>query len=499
MDFRAKLQHILENRSKVVVVGLGISGIETALFFRRAGHSVLAVERMSQEEYFGRSKYSHRLNELQSAGVETKFGIDGHNVPAVLDGISLAIVSPGIAADAPIKRALADCGVESINELELGIELYRELRSSPAIVVTGSNGKSTTVSLIHHILCAAKVDSVLCGNVGIPVVTNLGRDVEQDEDDVTARMLVVEASSYQLEVCTLIKPKVGVLLNVSENHLERHKTLEGYLAAKAKLFANQDEQDLALLNHDDPLVCGLAQRLRARVLYFGAVQHAKKGVDGVFIDYQPDCGVDRLLVRLPEGREEYDLRRSSLLGMHNRYNLAAGVLAARILGLPPAIVASAADSFCPLEHRLEFLSSRGKRLVVNDSKATTVASSLAAVRCLLERFRGRKVSLLLGGLAKTGSWEPLMTFLASVRQQLEPVICFGQDGPMLADECRRNNVPAKIFRTLRDAVHAATIQSSENSVILLSPGCASFDEFSDFEERGVKFRQYIEEEEWSSK
>lgn len=490
MDFNKVLQEILEERRRILVVGLGISGIESAAFCCRMGIPAVCVERMSEQEYLGRSKFPLRLDELRAAGVELHFGIDGEGVGPYLDRVALGVLSPGVSHESAIFGSLHRRGLPLVSELELGIELYRGMGSSRSIVVTGSNGKSTTVSLIHHILNQAGLKSVLCGNVGVPVVAGLGgRGSEQDgpRDEV----LVVEASSYQLEACTVLKPYVAALLNLSDNHLERHGTMERYFAAKARMFACQDQSDCAILNADDQWSQRAASKLKSKVLWFGAVGPEKEKLEGAFFEYHPREGMDSLTIRFGKEQETFDLETSRLLGTHNRYNIAVALLAAQLSGVKRNQVLDALASFQPLEHRLEFVPVKQAVTVINDSKSTTVAAAVAGFSCVSDTYAGRKITLLLGGLAKAGSWEPLMARLKTERQRLRSVLCFGQDGRIIANHCQAAGLPYRIISSLKEATQAALVEAAPGEIVLLSPGCASFDEFSDFEERGRKFKQYL--------
>jgi UDP-N-acetylmuramoylalanine--D-glutamate ligase len=212
---REAIDTLLKGQGKVLVVGLGITGIETALFLRRCGIEALCVEKSSQEEYLERSKFKDRLQELVSKGISLHFGIEGESVAAVLQGVTLAVLSPGVSLESAIVGTLRRHNVKFVSELELGIVLA----GIPAIGVTGSNGKTTTATLIHHLLNFSGIPSLLCGNVGTPVLSALSPDDVLRGKTEKYKYLVVEASSYQLESCEVIKPKIAVFLNLSDNHV----------------------------------------------------------------------------------------------------------------------------------------------------------------------------------------------------------------------------------------------------------------------------------------
>jgi UDP-N-acetylmuramoylalanine--D-glutamate ligase len=401
-----------------------------------------------------------------------------------LADVALAVLSPGVPLESSVVGAITRSGVPYVSELELGIELH----GGKSIVVTGSNGKSTTVSLIHHILSQSGLPSYLCGNVGTPVIASdeIGRGSKDRS------LLVVEASSYQLEACTVLKPAVSVILNVSENHLERHGTLERYAAAKARVCRLQDGRDLAVLNVDDPVVRTMGQATGASVAFFGArspEELEKLSPNWASITYSSGSSA-RVKIRLDGSNEEYDLGSSRLLGAHNAYNIAAAVLAARRVGASREAVLSAIETFAPLEHRLEPIFTDGVRVVINDSKSTTVAATVAAYTTVREHYQSQRLVLMIGGLSKAGSWDPLLKQLENAPGAI-PVVCFGKDGSLLANHCKARNIPHHVSPSLSDATRTALAMIEKGGVMLLSPGCASFDEFRDFEQRGEQFKHYV--------
>jgi UDP-N-acetylmuramoylalanine--D-glutamate ligase len=482
MDLRQELQRILAEKKRALVVGLGISGIETVKFLVRAGIEAVAVERTEEEKFTRTSKFKDAVRTLREAGAQLHFGVDGEKAAQHFDGVALAVLSPGVSLESAICGSLKHRSIPYVSELELGLQLF----NLPSIIVTGSNGKTTTVTLIHELLKAAGFDSFLCGNVGVPVVAELSREHIFADSSNPKRILVVEASSYQLETCSTIKPKVALLLNLSDNHLERHGTLQRYFEAKARLFANQDKNDFAVLNGDDAMVSALQARVRSQVVFFGS----KQPVGGIRNSARIE-GQSTIALQIDGKPEAYDVSSAKLLGIHNRYNMAAALLAVRLVGAERTAVAKAVVDFLPLEHRLEFLEVTGRPLYINDSKSTTVAAAVAALRSVVERFPQRRVSLMLGGLAKAGSWDPLMLLMSENQGRLKRSVCFGKDGNLLASHCRRHSLPYVQAKNLEEAVHLASEQSSPEDVVLLSPGCASFDQFSDFEERGNVFKSLV--------
>lgn len=494
MTFRDLLLGLKERRAKVLVVGLGISGIESAKLLTKLGLGVVCAERESEEAYMKRSKFAAQISDLLAAGVDLRFGVDGERVADVAQGAELCVLSPGVSLESAVCGALKARHIKLVSELELGIELL----GWPAAVVTGSNGKSTTVSLIHAMLMESGFESTLCGNVGTPVISGLTvEQIERPQPD-PRKVLVVEASSYQLESCSVLKPKVGALLNISDNHLERHGTLARYFAIKSRLFERQTIDDFAVLNADDEWVAGLLKSVTARPACFGVAEapgarrELKDSAWRASIHYDRRSLRDTIQVNLAGISESYDLVRCKLLGIHNRYNLAAAILSARLMGADARSIQAAIDRFEPLEHRLELTAQAPGLIFINDSKSTTVAATVAAFSAVRESYPDKAVGLMIGGLSKAGSWQPLLNLLAANKSSIRPVVCFGQDANILSHHCRAAGLAFKVARSMKEGLATAVDQSGQNDVILLSPGCASFDEFTDFEDRGNVFKSLLE-------
>ncbi|MBX7138614.1 MAG: UDP-N-acetylmuramoyl-L-alanine--D-glutamate ligase [Oligoflexia bacterium] len=484
MNLRDELAKIRSQKGRVLVVGLGISGIEAARFLARAGITPIVVEREAEESYRKKSKLYSEISKLRELGAELHFGTDGEKVTALLDGVTLAVLSPGVSLESAVAGTLRRYPIRLVGELELGVEL----RGVPALVVTGSNGKSTTVNLMHAMLMAGGFESTLCGNIGTPVIAAVDPNFEATGTPANTYQ-VVEASSYQLEICAVMRPKIAALLNVSDNHLERHGTMERYLNCKARIFENQQREDFALLNYDDARVRALAPRLKAQIIWIGQNPEVLKCDAGALIKYDPKSSVDAIHLKLPgHAPEEVSVSGSPLMGAHNRYNFAFAFSAAKLCGVPTQKLLEVVSSFKTLEHRLEFIPGTG-RLIINDSKSTTVAASVAALQAVRAQFPERHVVVMLGGLAKAGAWDPLMQLIKRDSPSATRVICFGQDASLVASHCRAHAVEHAVSGGVADATAQALGMSRKEDLVLFSPGCASFDEFRDFEERGAFFKR----------
>ena len=489
----AKIEETLDivksSGKRVLVVGLGISGLESARFLIRRGIPVTVIEKQPEASFRARSKFAGELPGLTHSGVEVVFGLDGEHIAPYLVDTGLVLLSPGVPIESAIVGTIKRYKVPFVAEFELGLQLHR----GKSIVVTGSNGKSTTSSLIDHILRLGRLSSVLCGNIGVPVIS---RDEVLQAPQGMDTVLVVEASSYQLEACTVLKPAVSVVLNISENHLERHGTIERYAAAKGRALRLQTAEDLAVVNADDSMVVEMARSCRATQAVFGAKSEVElQKLSGTWA-HLPSLadGQGKIVVCRNGVREEYSTNRTKLLGAHNRYNMAAAILVARHMGVAADVVQQGLDSFLPLEHRLEMVWADDPRFIINDSKSTTVAASLAALTTVVDHFPSSPIVLMIGGLSKAGSWSPLLTKISEHRTGSLFVVCFGKDASLLASHCRARGVPHVVSTNLREATREALHRVSSGGVVLLSPGCASFDEFIDFEHRGAEFKRYVREE-----
>jgi UDP-N-acetylmuramoylalanine--D-glutamate ligase len=392
-------------------------------------------------------------------GVECRLGEDGGEL---LTGIDLVVPSPGVPRDAPLVAAAVRRGIPVRSEIEVAATLL----ACPLVAVTGTNGKSTTTSLIGLALAGAGIRTFTGGNLGTPLILAV-----DDPPDVA----VAEVSSFQLEWVERFRPRVGCLLNLTPDHLDRHGSFTAYRDAKARLFAAQDASDFAVVNRDDPETWRMAARLRSSVVSFGAppVEHGAFCADGV------------ARLRLPGAPEErYSLAQTRLAGHHNVENILAALTAARLAGAPAAAVQEAIDAFEPLPHRLVRVAERRGVAWYDDSKATNVG---AAARSL-ESFAG-PVILLAGGVDKGGSYEPLARRAAGT---VRLALVFGAARERVAEALAAAGVAVERTSTLEDAVALAAAMAVRGDSVLLAPACASFDMFADYAARGRAFRVAVE-------
>jgi len=439
--------------SRVLVVGLARSGLAAAGLLVRHGCSVRGVDRRRPEE-LGAS-----AQELRDLGVELR---SGSMSPSELEGRDLVVVSPGVPLDLPLFTEAERRGIPIAAEVELGFGVAR----APIIAVTGTNGKSTTVELLGAIGRAAGRKTEVLGNIG----TALSERAESVPEN---GLLVVEISSFQLEACTRFHPKVGVLLNVTPDHLDRHRNMERYAGLKARLFEFQTKEEFRVQPLGDSRIELLLRPMKSRPLWFG---FADPTGDGVWLE-------DGSLRFRFAGRSGDLIRReeAALPGPHNTENMAAAAAAALAVGIPERAIAKAMREFRGLPHRLALVAEIDGVRYVNDSKATNVD----ALKRALESF-SPPVTLIAGGRDKDGDFAAIR---ALVMERVRHAVYVGEAAGKL--EQSWPDVPHERAPTLEDAVQAARARTLSGGVVLLSPGCASYDMFRNFEERGARFEAAV--------
>jgi UDP-N-acetylmuramoylalanine--D-glutamate ligase len=444
----------IELRSKrVLVVGLARTGVATSLFCAARGAAVTATDSRTENEI------GAEIAKLREAGVTLELG--GHQEKTFL-AQELIIPSPGVPADAPLLQSARAKGITIWSEIELA---YRFLKGR-LIGITGSNGKTTTTSLVDHILKDAGYSTILAGNIGTPLIGL----VDASRDDT---ITVLELSSFQLELIETFRPNIGVFLNLTSDHLDRHHTMRAYGAAKARLFENQTEEDSAVLNADDSATTPYAPS-RPQVYWFSRKQRVAQGayLRGGEIIFRRD------------GKEEAVLKRDAIAlpGAHNLENVLAAVVAASIVGAEAGAIAKGVRSFAGVEHRLEFVAEIGGVRYYNDSKATNVGATLKA----LDAFSGR-ILVILGGKDKGSDYTELQKPL---REKAILALLVGAAAEKIEKQIA-GNVAVEHAGTIERAVEIASHAAQPGDIVLLAPACASFDQFQNFEHRGRVFKELV--------
>ena len=384
----------------------------------------------------------------------------GGEDPRWMDGIGLVVPSPGIASENRLLQEAKARGIPMISEIELA---YRFLRA-PLVAITGTNGKSTTTTLIGEIFKARGNNVFIGGNIGAPLIGFASADWDWG---------VVEISSFQLEWVEEFRPKIAVLLNITEDHLDRYADFGAYSAAKERIFAAQKADDVAVLNRDDPLVWSMRERITARVVSFGFSEQR----EGIFAKR------DEIVWRDGFKEERFPLKHVKIQGVHNVENMMAAIAAAKAAGIARETIQKALEEFSGLEHRLEFVREKNGVRYYNDSKGTNVGAVVKS----LASFTA-PVILLAGGVDKGGSYAPLEN---EVRRKVRRLVLFGAAKDAIAGSLG-HLTETVIVEDLQAAVHDAAIHAQRGDVVLLSPACSSFDMFQNYAERGKAFKRLVQ-------
>jgi UDP-N-acetylmuramoylalanine--D-glutamate ligase len=442
-------------RKRVLVVGLGRSGTAVAILCAARGAVVTVTDRRGAEVL------GPALNELPRS---IKVEIGGHKAETFL-AAELIVLSPGVP-EIPELAAARAAGIPITGEMELASSFI----NATMIAITGTNGKSTTTTLAGAMMKASGRPTFVGGNLGDPLALAVGTPAGS-----LGGACVVEVSSFQLETVSTFRPRVGVLLNISPDHLDRYDDLEHYGRTKARIFAAQASSDYAVLNMDDPTVVRLGEGLRARKLGFSLERQLTEGAW---------LANDELVVRLPGARpESYPTAVPALVGRHNQANALAALLASRLLGATHAEALRALSEFQPLAHRMELVANAGGVLFYDDSKGTNVGAVVAA----LDGFP-RRVVLIAGGRDKGGDYAPLAE---AMRRVGRAAVLIGEAADKI-DAAFSGIVPTERAGTMEDAVTTAARLASPGDAVVLSPACSSFDMFRDYSHRAQVFRDAVE-------
>jgi UDP-N-acetylmuramoylalanine--D-glutamate ligase len=445
---------------RVLVVGLGKSGVASALFLKAHGARVTVSDTKSGDDL------RNEIPTLLDHGITVETGGHGERT---FRGQDLIVVSPGVPVDAPpLVQA------RSLGELVIGeIELAAQFLPGSIVAITGSNGKTTTTTLTGEILAAAGLPTLVGGNIGTPAISLAERAKLES-------VIVLEVSSFQLETIRTFHPKVAVVLNVTPDHLDRHRTLEAYVDAKARIFENQTSEDFAVLNADDPTCVLMAGRTQAKVFWFSRQKEVKRGAwvrDGAVV-FRDGSEAEKAVQREIMLASEIPLK-----GAHNLENVLAAVSAGTLMGCAPDRIRQAVRDFKAVEHRLEFVATIRGVDYYNDSKATNVDATIKA----LESFPAN-IHLILGGKDKGSDYSVLNDLL---RQRVKCVYTIGAAAAKIESQIK--NVEVVRAETLENAIRKANASAEPGDVVLLAPACASFDQFKNYEQRGQVFKKIVQE------
>ena len=442
------------NGKRVLVVGLGRSGLASALFLQSRGARVTVSDAKSEDQL------REQIPTLLDAGIAVETGAHGERTFRNQD---LIVVSPGVPVDAePLAQARA-LGQPVIGEIELASQFL----PSQIVAITGSNGKTTTTTLVGEIIAAGGFKTLVGGNIGTAAISL----AEKATADTT---IVLEVSSFQLETIRTFRPKVAVVLNITPDHLDRHRTFAAYVDAKARIFENQQADDFAVLNADDPTCVELANRIRAEVFWFSREREVGSGA---FVR-------DGKVVFRRSGSAETVLAVSEipLKGAHNLENVLAAVCASALMGCATEKIRGAIINFKAVEHRLEYVATIDGVEYYNDSKATNVDATMKA----LQSFPSN-IHVILGGKDKGSDYTVLNNLL---RERVKSVYTIGAAAEKIQSHIKGMTQTVS-SGTIESAVKQAAAAAQSGDVVLLAPACASFDQFQNYEHRGRVFKELV--------
>jgi len=444
------------NNKKVLVVGLGKSGLAAALFLRRRGAQVTVSDVRSSEAL------AKEIPALIEAGIMVETG--GHGL-LTFRRQDLIVVSPGVPLDTPELVQVKSFGLPIIGELELAGRFLK----GKILAVTGSNGKTTATTLLGEILAAGGLPTLVGGNIGVPVISLIDSSTGEGWS-------VLEVSSFQLETTEQFHPSIAVILNITPDHLDRHGSFENYCAVKERIFAAQTAQDFLVLNAGNAPCVAAAAHTPAKVFWFSIEKAVEQGA------WVEDGQIVYRAKKNAAAEKVMPLKGIPLKGAHNVENVLASVVAARLAGVPAEVIRRAVESFKAVEHRLEYVATRNGVEFYNDSKATNVDATAKAIAA----FSGG-IHLILGGKDKNSDYTQLADLL---RARVTAIYTIGAAAAKIESHLR-GVVPIHSCETMDKAVAAAASAARPGEVVILAPACSSFDQFENYEQRGTVFKQLV--------
>lgn len=445
------------NNKTVLVFGTGLSGISAVRFLQDITDSIIVYD---TNERLEEGTIREKLPQAFSGEI-----ILGDLSEESLDRIDLAVLSPGVPTDLPVVDKMRERNIPIWGEIELAY--YKSQGMIAAI--TGTNGKTTTTSLVGDIMKTFYREVFVVGNIGIPYTDISGKTTK---DSVT----VIEMSSFQLETIVDFKPHVSAILNITPDHLNRHHTMENYIAAKLNITKNQNEEDICILNYEDEVLREAGKQLKTNVLYFSSLRKLDKGIylEGDNIFYS-DGNTTRNIVNVTQ---------MNIFGRHNYENTMAAIGIAISLHVPDECINKAVRDFVAVEHRIEFVTTKNGVKYYNDSKGTNPDASIKAIESMPS-----PTCLIAGGYDKGSEYDE---WVEAFGGKIKALVLIGQTKGKIEETARRHGF-IEIYKaeTLKEAVEVCFNLSQEGECVLLSPACASWDMFPNYEERGRLFKEYV--------
>jgi UDP-N-acetylmuramoylalanine--D-glutamate ligase len=450
---------------KVLVVGFGMSGVSVARYMSKQGARVTVTDQKQKNEL------SESVNACADLKLEYELG--KHN-PKSFHAAELIVVSPGVPLNIPPLQEAREKGIPITCEVELAASAIKE----PLIAITGTNGKTTVTTLVGEMFRADGKTPYVGGNIGKPLLDHVTSEAKAD-------IVVAELSSFQLELVEKLTPALAIFTNLEEDHLDRYGEIGAYTEAKKRLLKCCDRNSFVVLNYDNPIVAKFAEECQSKILWF--TKQNPMNVGGTFAENFSGAYYDaegkRIVAKLSGKEEVYNLGQFRLFGDHNRENLMAALLAARIQGVGAKAIQAVIDGFKGVAHRLEFIRKKDGVYFFNDSKGTNVMS----VKRSLDSFRNNPIILIAGGKDKNMDFTPLVD---PVKKRCKILILLGEAKEKI-NRAIGDYAETFLVGTFEEAVLLAFQKSRAGDIVLLSPGCASFDMFRNYEERGDYFKKLV--------
>ena len=437
---------MLKNK-KVFVLGMGKSGVSVARLLAKDNHVLITDVKCDDLEI---------IKELEALGVNVIITKEQDEI--FDDSYDYVVKNPGVKIDDPVVLKANKFKVPIITELEVA---YRYLPEVKIVGITGSNGKTTTTIIAYEFLKKAGLPVHLAGNIGYPLCNQID-DIKKGD------IIVIEVSSHQLVNLDTFKANIAVLTNLFKVHLDFFGTYEKYKLNKLKIFNNQKADDVAILNYDDKEVHELTKNIKAQKKYFSSKEEANIYIKDGYIIYGGENVVSISDIRVK--------------GTHNYDNIMAAILIAKEFNVSNSVIKEVLNNFAGVEHRIEFVTKLNGREFYNDSKATNVDSTITALKSF-----DNEVVLILGGLDRGHSFDPLIPYLSNVKH----IVCYGETKERIKEFAIKNNIDVTVTDNLDEATRAAYNISLEGDTILFSPACASWDQYKNFEERGDDFKKIV--------
>ena len=453
------------NEKKVLVFGAGISGEAAAgLLLRQGARVILYDGNKNLDLQSVKSRIADSVRDMTDRPEENLKIVSGEFPEEVVKELSLAVISPGVPADLPVVERMRNLDIPVWGEIELAYAFGR----GDVLAITGTNGKTTTTALLGEIMANYKESVFVVGNIGNPYTSIVPRTEESS-------VIVAEISSFQLETIHTFRPKVSAILNITPDHLNRHHTMEAYVAAKERIAENQTKEDVCVLNYEDKLLREFGERTKAEVLYFSSKRKLKRGV-------YLDSG--EIIIDLGEKISLCSVDSLHILGTHNYENVMAAAAMAYAYGVPAEVIQKTVCQFRGVEHRIEFVAEKNGVAYYNDSKGTNPDAAIRGIQAM-----NRPTVLIGGGYDKDSTYEE---WINAFDGKVKKLVLLGATRDKIAETARRLGFEDIVMAdSFEEAFDKCVEYSRPGDAVLLSPACASWGMFKNYEERGDKFKELV--------